>query len=240
MEDNIANEPIIEAMYNIEDEFTQFAVQKCTYKCFNDTKQNRKVHGKREVLKANELEFVPNDEKIIIHNELDRSYLVFDSKNDLLKHFKSIVGPKSLHEVIIGSHQQKIKFNIDLKLPFAGFNEIPKLDGPQMPVVLTKPNESELTGDDDIDGIIWDTYNNEIKEYNARMTKYNDMMEKCNNIPVKTKKLMWLNRTMIEKIKSIFKDCYSQECPIAVCDSSKDGVKYLQYYIITDFSVTNN
>ena len=95
MDDNIMDEPIVEAMNTIEDEFAQFTVQKWTYKCFKDTEENRKIHGKREVLKANELKFAPNDKRIIICNEFDKSntsFMVFDLKDDLLKYSKEIIG----------------------------------------------------------------------------------------------------------------------------------------------------
>ena len=240
MEDTIANEPIVEAMNTIEDEFTQFTVQKRTYKCFKDSDENRKVHGKREVLEANELEFDPNDKRIIIHNESNRSYMVFDSENDLLNYSKGITGPKSFHEVIIGSHHQKIKFDIDLKLPFEGFDRIPEISDPQMPLEPAKPDENELTGDDDIDALVWDTYNGEVREYGDKMAKYNTASAKCNAMPSEKKKFIWLNRVMMSTIESTFGDCFGRECSVAVCDSSKEGVKYSRHYIITDFAVENN
>ena len=88
---------------NIEDEFIQPAPHMRTYKYFKNNEEGD-CCKKREVLEANELAFGPDDGRVIVCNEFNGSYMVFDSKDDLLKYLEEIVGPKSFHEVIGGSH----------------------------------------------------------------------------------------------------------------------------------------
>ena len=109
-----------------------------------------------------------------------------------------------------------------------------------MPPEPTKPDESELTGDDDIDALIWDTYNHEVREYHDKMIKYNIALAKCNNTPSETKKFMWLNRMIQNMIESTFGDLLWPKMLHCICDSSKEGDKYSCHYIITNFAIENN
>ena len=89
-------------------------------------------HSAKHVLTKNEVGVgIPGQRKFIVHNEYDRSYLVFDSYCHYEDWFSA--QETNLHEVIHGKQRQKLKFDIDAKpdiiakLPQASLVRFPNL-----------------------------------------------------------------------------------------------------------------
>jgi hypothetical protein len=181
-----------------------------------------------DVLECNE-QFTVNDTKFIVHDEAQRNYMVFDNYNHFTTWFAANPTCRTLHEVIRGTQQQKIKFDID-----ASAELMADIEDAPMPLPPT-PYE-KMGGDFELFDELFEA------EYQENLAQYAIDLAAWHVCTAEKRKAQHIFDTIVKAVIDSFQEFYCEDitlADLAVSDAT-DATKFSRHIVLKTYSVNNN